>query len=60
LLVRGEDLLVIFEVMPPPTAELDAASLSVHEHANALYRKNYAEIEALHEDKPAQQTRQLA
>jgi ectoine hydroxylase-related dioxygenase (phytanoyl-CoA dioxygenase family) len=60
MLVRGEDRHGHFELMPPPTAEFDAASLAVHEHANALYRKNYAEIEALHEGKPAQQTRQLA
>jgi hypothetical protein len=60
MLVRGEDRHGHFELMPPPVAEFDTASLAVHEHAHSLYRKNYAEVEALHEGKPAQASRQLA
>jgi len=60
MLVRGEDRHGHFELVPPPQAEFDAPGLAVHEYASGLYRRNYAEIEARHDGKPAQASRQLA
>ena len=48
MLVRGEDRFGHFELVEPPTAELDDAAVATHDRAMALYRDAYLEEEARH------------
>jgi non-haem Fe2+, alpha-ketoglutarate-dependent halogenase len=51
MLVRGEDRYGNFELIGPPSAERDAASLAVHQQVSERYRENYKIQVARHEER---------
>ncbi len=49
MLVRGQDRYGHFDLIDPPTAERDAAALTVHQQVSDRYRANYNEQVLRHE-----------